>query len=34
MKILVKFSTDIGIEPIEKEVSSNETVENLEVLCV
>lgn len=31
MKILVKFSEDIGIEPLEKEVNANETVENLEV---
>ena len=29
MKIVVKFSEDIGLTPIEKEVSSNETVENL-----
>lgn len=31
MKILVKFSADIGLSPLEKEVSPNETVENLEV---
>ncbi len=31
MKILVKFSEDVGLQPIEKDVNSNETVENLEV---
>lgn len=29
MKIVVKFSTDIGLAPIEKDISPTETVENL-----
>ncbi len=32
MKVIVKFSEDIGLSPIEKDINSNETVENLEVI--
>lgn len=31
MKIIVSYSPEIGLPPMEKEVSPNETVENLEV---
>jgi len=31
MKIVVKFSTDIALPPLDKDVSPTDTVENLEV---
>jgi hypothetical protein len=31
MKIIVSFSPEIGLAPMEKEISPNETIENLEV---
>lgn len=32
MKILVKFDSSIGLDAVEKQLSANDTVENLEVL--